>query len=379
MKPLFLRSSKEALVKKIQQYHLLGNDEKKYWAYRHHLCPVSILEEAFLKNKNRKDKEGIISAIVLNPSLPWSLAVKILETNQKPYIVKNLNRHINNPGFQKTVTDDLSSFCLDFFNAFIPAISIKEFKENSFISGNSIRHFINKHGDDNQTPPLNDIDFFFTNKDYAEKLLSSILGNIPFDEDTSLKVVKNDKGLSIEGLPKRSLLKATSNYYPGYSFTITENALTIEHLGSIRNVRTPKKFQLIYRYIDSAEKVTGDFDFAHCTGIYDFKELKISSVCADSIYRHYLVYQGGSNPIESMVRSIKFCSQGMRIEKSDLLKIALHSQTFNVKDPEVLNNQLKAYYGGKDRYPETQVLGTEELSEEELTNLLDYLSSKHLF
>jgi hypothetical protein len=112
---------------------------------------------------------------------------------------------------------------------------------------------------------------------------------------------------------------------------LSENAVTLTG-----------KVQLILRFYGDAEQIHRNFDFLHATGWYDYSEdtLHYSKEALRSMLSKTLVYCGSLYPLASIFRVRKFIQRGWRISAGQLLKMAWQISEIDLKDKDVLREQL---------------------------------------
>jgi hypothetical protein len=154
--------------------------------------------------------------------------------------------------------------------------------------------------------------------DYAESLKEGTNDPLLFiDEDTLLESMN-------EELDKPE----KKQYRPLF---LTDNAITLAN-----------KVQLIIRFYGSPEEIHKNFDFIHATSYYDWEKdnLVVPPGAMEALLSRSLVYRGSLYPIASVFRTRKFLSRGWRITAGQLLKMIWQISEIDLKDREVLREQL---------------------------------------
>lgn len=125
------------------------------------------------------------------------------------------------------------------------------------------------------------------------------------------------------------ILKKNKGAYRPVFFT--DNAITLSD-----------KVQLVLRFHGSAEEIHRNYDFAHAMCCYDYSRnsLTLHPDALESILGRNLVYRGSLYPIASLFRIRKFMKRGWSITAGQMLKIVWQVNGLNLKDSEVLKEQL---------------------------------------
>ncbi|MDC3312697.1 hypothetical protein OAV22_02045 [Flavobacteriaceae bacterium] len=112
---------------------------------------------------------------------------------------------------------------------------------------------------------------------------------------------------------------------------VTENAITLTH-----------KIQLIMRFTGEPEKIHENYDFMHAMGWYNVQngELNIPDGVYECLVNRELKYVGSLYPFASIVRVRKFVKRGWQINAGQILKMAMQLNDLDLKDPNVLREQL---------------------------------------
>jgi len=136
-----------------------------------------------------------------------------------------------------------------------------------------------------------------------------------------------DEVVLVEDLAE-TLKKPGNLYKPIF---LTDNAINLTD-----------KTQLIIRFYGSPEEIHRNFDFVHCTGVYDFwsGELHITQEMAECLLSKTLVYRGSLYPLASILRTRKFIKRGWRISAGQMLKIMEQVSHVRFDDVEQLKEQL---------------------------------------
>ncbi|MCK5602559.1 hypothetical protein KAR91_11835 [Candidatus Pacearchaeota archaeon] len=100
--------------------------------------------------------------------------------------------------------------------------------------------------------------------------------------------------------------------------------------------------QLILRFFGDPEKIHKNYDFVHCTNYWLSKDntLHLNQPALESLLSKNLYYVGSKYPVCSMIRTRKFIKRGWHINAGQYLKIAFQVSELNLKDIDVLEDQL---------------------------------------
>jgi hypothetical protein len=126
--------------------------------------------------------------------------------------------------------------------------------------------------------------------------------------------------------------KEESDTKPKYRpIFLSENAITLTN-----------KIQLIIRFYGSAEEIRKNYDYEHCKNVYDYSkdELTLLPSALESILSKTLIYTGSLYPICSLFRMRKFIERGWRISAGEIVKMSFQISELNLKDMNVLREQL---------------------------------------
>jgi hypothetical protein len=110
------------------------------------------------------------------------------------------------------------------------------------------------------------------------------------------------------------------------------------------------KIQIVLRFTGDAKAIHANFDFLHATNYYSTAEgLVLNQKALESIITKQLMYQGSKYPLTSIIRVRKFLKRQWNVNAGELLKIMFQISELNLKDPNVLEEQLigvdVAYFG----------------------------------
>jgi len=110
------------------------------------------------------------------------------------------------------------------------------------------------------------------------------------------------------------------------------------------------KIQVVLRFTGDAKAIHENYDFIHATNYFTVNEgLVLNQRALESILTKQLMYQGSKYPVTSIIRVRKFLKRNWNINAGELLKIMFQVSELNLKDPNVLEEQLigvdVAYFG----------------------------------
>lgn len=101
------------------------------------------------------------------------------------------------------------------------------------------------------------------------------------------------------------------------------------------------QLQIVCRFHGDAEQIHKTFDFIHATNYFTFEEWLVTNKEAlESILTKQLRYQGSLYPITSVIRMKKFIKRNWNISAGEILKIAFQISELDMKDPDILEEQL---------------------------------------
>jgi hypothetical protein len=126
------------------------------------------------------------------------------------------------------------------------------------------------------------------------------------------------------------------------------------------------KIQIVVRFFGSVDEIHKNYDYVHTTCSYDFSKgiVELPSRALEAIINKELFYQGSRYPLASIIRSRKFIQRGWTINAGQYLKMALQLNDMDLKDPEVLEDQLV----GVDSYYFSQFIESLRIKKEEDPN-----------
>lgn len=99
--------------------------------------------------------------------------------------------------------------------------------------------------------------------------------------------------------------------------------------------------QIVLRFNGNAEEIHKTFDFIHATNYFTFEDGLVTNTKAlECILTKELKYQGSLYPLTSIIRMKKFLKRNWRINAGEILKIMFQISELNLKDVEVMEEQL---------------------------------------
>lgn len=117
------------------------------------------------------------------------------------------------------------------------------------------------------------------------------------------------------------------NYTPLY---FSPNAISLSN-----------NLQIVLRFWGTPEEIHKTFDFIHATNYFTFEHGLVKNLAAfESILTKQLKYQGSLYPLTSIIRTKKFIKRGFNIGAGELLKIMFQISELDLKNPDVLEEQL---------------------------------------
>jgi hypothetical protein len=99
--------------------------------------------------------------------------------------------------------------------------------------------------------------------------------------------------------------------------------------------------QVVLRFHGDAETIHKTFDFIHATNYFTFKDgLVTNKPALESILTKQLKYQGSLYPLTTIIRIKKFIKRGWNITAGETLKVMFQISELDLKNPDVLEDQL---------------------------------------
>jgi hypothetical protein len=108
--------------------------------------------------------------------------------------------------------------------------------------------------------------------------------------------------------------------------------------------------QVVIRFHGDNEQIHKTFDFVHATNYFTYKDGLVTNIKAlEAILTKQLYYQGSLYPLTSIIRVKKFIKRNWNISAGELLKIMFQISELDLKNPDILEEQLigvdVAYFG----------------------------------
>lgn len=111
---------------------------------------------------------------------------------------------------------------------------------------------------------------------------------------------------------------------------LTSNAITLSD-----------KIQIVIRFYGDPKEIHENYDFVHCTNYWTNQDgVVLNQAALESLLTKELYYCGSKYPVCSIIRSRKFINRGWTINAGQYLKMVLQANELNLKDPQVLQDQL---------------------------------------
>ena len=222
----------------------------------------------------------------------------------------------------------------------------KAIKENVIITGGALVSLLT--GDE-----VKDYDVYFKDKEalkivaqyYADKWNKKkgyTEATITEDEKERVRIFISSKGVAGKAdeddidlnsgeefaeseKPKK---KEKEKYYPKF---LTSNAITLSD-----------KIQVVIRFYGDVNEIHKNYDYVHCTCAWCSwdNELILPSRALEAIINKELFYMGSQYPLCSIFRARKYINRGYHINAGQYLKMAMQLNDLDLKNIEVLKDQL---------------------------------------
>lgn len=123
-------------------------------------------------------------------------------------------------------------------------------------------------------------------------------------------------------------IEETLKYIPKF---LTSNAISLSG-----------KIQLVIRFYGDPKQIHENYDFVHCTNYWTSWDRKVTLKleAMEAIINKELIYVGSKYPLCSIIRTRKFINRGWTINAGQYLKMCMQLNELNLKDVQVLEDQL---------------------------------------
>lgn len=244
----------------------------------------------------------------------------------------------------KTIKKIISKKLEDWLMTIEDANLRKDVKANILVSGGCITSLF-------QNLPVNDYDVYIQDMDVLlrlatyycpndvldgrkrEEYLSNIDSSYAIDDNLSeiavrYKTLKPDQiKLNINSVGLKLVVEEDKKYQVSF---LSQNAISLTD-----------DLQIVLRFNGNAEQIHKTFDFIHATNYFTFADGLVTNVDAlQCILTKNLRYQGSLYPLTSIIRMKKFIIRGWSINAGEILKIMFQISELDLKDVEVLEEQL---------------------------------------
>jgi len=225
-------------------------------------------------------------------------------------------------------------------------------KENILVSGGCIASMLTKE-------PVNDFDVYIKDMDVLYELAKYYCGDSVLDGRKRDFYLKERFPYIKDGLKSDGEKYVSENYVRISNLKPNQIKLDITGQGikkeyseieqkpyrvvflSQNAISLSDDLQIVLRFNGNAEQIHKTFDFIHATNYFTFEEgLVLNNMALESLLTKELKYQGSLYPLTSIIRMKKFILRGYSISAGEILKIMFQISELNLKDIEVLEEQL---------------------------------------
>lgn len=229
---------------------------------------------------------------------------------------------------RKKIREHLNKVC----DMWLESITDKEVrrivKGSVIISGGAIPSLLT-----GTTP--NDYDIYLSNKEAVIAISQYYIDN--YYKDKGIKIEEPEEGRVFLNVRASgvSLRKKTDEEKKNKTLFVpkflSNNAISLHD-----------KVQVITRFYGKPHEILENFDYVHCLSFWESSSdnLVLNSEAMESLLMKRLVYQGSKYPLCSLFRMRKFIKRGWTISGGQILKMAFQVSELNLKDIDVLREQL---------------------------------------
>jgi hypothetical protein len=184
----------------------------------------------------------------------------------------------------------------------------------------------------------------------SPEVKEDILENAKGEEEERVIIWMQSSGVAGENQEKYEYFEGqppeeTQKFAESLSKDVSDSDLKPSHRPvflSANAITLSDKFQLVIRFYGEPSQIHDNYDFVHAMNYYDHgtKALVLKPEALECLLSRTLVYAGSLYPIASVFRTKKFIERGWRIAAGQQLKIMWQISELNLKDLNVLKEQL---------------------------------------
>jgi hypothetical protein len=163
------------------------------------------------------------------------------------------------------------------------------------------------------------------------------------DEDGSIEDINNAYAISVRNLKEDQIKLFFDGKNGGYAMDYEEDKKTPYRpvYFSPNAISLSDNLQIVIRFHGDNEAIHSTFDFIHATNYFTFEDgLVTNKEALESLLTKQLKYSGSLYPLTSIIRVRKFIKRGWNIGAGELLKIMFQISELDLKNPDVLEEQL---------------------------------------
>jgi hypothetical protein len=225
-------------------------------------------------------------------------------------------------------------------------------ENNAIITGGSIASLL-------MGVEVNDFDVYFRNRGTALAVANYYIGRFDPDGKTGIKAEEREDRIRIvietgrRGATVGDVQEITDPGQIEDTYSAAEKAaLETEETDPAQKYRPvfmstnaitlSNKIQLVIRFFGEPDEIHGNYDFVHCTNYWSSwdNKLVLRQRALEAIMSMELTYIGSKYPLCSIIRLRKFIARGWSVNAGQILKMVLQCNDLNLKDPQVLEEQL---------------------------------------
>jgi hypothetical protein len=258
----------------------------------------------------------------------------------------------------KTIQKTISSKMEEWLKTITDESLRKDVRKNLLVSGGSITSML-------LNEKINDFDIYINDMDVLMRLVQYYILPVP----GTVLLDGRKKADLIDKLEKKYgwLMDAGEEIYSAYSISLNnlkEDQIKLffetekggmrlnedkkpEELNysavffSPNAISLSNNVQIVCRFHGDNEAIHKTFDFIHATNFFTFETgLVTNKEALESILTKQLKYQGSLYPLTSIIRMKKFIKREWNINAGEILKIMFQISELDLKNPDVLEDQL---------------------------------------